>query len=235
MGSSRFPGKPMFNINGIPMIEHVYNNVTKKNRYQTYVATCDEEIYNHIESINGNVIYTSSSHQRASDRCAEALLKIEKNKKKSFDIIVMVQGDEPMVNEEMINESSGPLLDDKSILVSNLYSEIKSKEELEDSNCIKVVHDNNYNALYFSRSPIPFQKGNLLNKPKKQVCVISFQRDFLIKYINLNETPLEISESVDMMRVLEHGYKVKLIKTSHESFAVDTKNDIKKVENYLKI
>ena len=90
----------------------------------------------------------------------------------------MVQGDEPMVNEEMINESSGPLLDDKSILVSNLYSEIKSKEELEDSNCIKVVHDNNYNALYFSRSPIPFQKGNLLNKPKNKYVLSHFKEIF---------------------------------------------------------
>ena len=233
MGSSRFPGKPMYKINNIPMIEHVYKNVTKNNKYESFVATCDNEIYNHIESINGNAVYTSISHERASDRCAEALIEIEKKGKKKFDIVVMVQGDEPMVNEKMIEESLSPLVIDKNIFVTNLYSEIKTKEELEDRNCIKVVHDNNFNALYFSRQPIPYQRNSLSSLPKKQVCVISFQRDFLLKYVDLQETPLEKSESVDMMRVLEHGYKVKLIKTNYQSFAVDTKDDIKKVEKFL--
>ena len=115
MGSSRFPGKPMYKINEIPMIEHVYKNVTKNNKFETFVATCDNEIYNHIESINGNAVYTSISHERASDRCAEALLEIEKKEKKKFDIVVMVQGDEPMINSQMITEALEPFRNNNKV------------------------------------------------------------------------------------------------------------------------
>ncbi len=235
MGSSRFPGKPMYKINGIPMIEHVYTNVrdSGKNIY-SYVATCDNIILDHINSINGNVILTGNHHERASDRCAEALFKIEKDLGFQFDIVVMVQGDEPMINFKMINESMSPLIEDESILVSNLMGDIKTEAEFMDKNCIKVVHDLNNYALYFSRQPIPSSFKNEIKNLKKQVCVISFRRDFLLEYNKLKPTDLEIAESVDMMRVIEHGYKIKLVPTKYESYAVDSINDIDKVKNYLR-
>jgi len=203
MGSSRFPGKPMAKILGKPMIGHVYENVSKSSILtDTVVATCDQVIFDYILSLGGNSIMTSTNHERASDRCAEALLALEKKNKIKYDIAVMVQGDEPMTNPLMINEAVEPMIKDESILVSNLMSKIIDPLEFNDKNCIKVVCDKNNNALYFSREPIPttFIKNEILMN--KQVCVIPFRRNFLIDYINLEPSPLEIAESVDMMRIL---------------------------------
>ena len=236
MGSSRFPGKPMANIMSKPMIGHVYDNV-KKNQLllEVAVATCDEEIYNYIESIGGRTVMTSDKHERASDRCAEALLIIEQEDNIKFDIVVMVQGDEPMIHPDMISEAIGPMLDNSEILITNLIGEIESKEEFEDRNCIKVVCDLNSNALYFSREPIP-TKSKLENISKgKQICVIPFRRDFLIEYNQLEPTPLEIAESVDMMRILEHGMKVKMVLTIYNTHAVDTLDDLKTVERLMQM
>ena len=156
MGSSRFPGKPMAKILGKPMIGHVYDNVKKNNLInELAVATCDGEIYNYIESIGGRAIMTSDKHERASDRCAEALLKIENEDNINFDIVVMVQGDEPMVHSEMISQAVQPLIDDPNIFITNLLGRIIDEKEFHDKNTIKVVCDNNQNALYFSRESIP--------------------------------------------------------------------------------
>ena len=156
MGSSRFPGKPMAKILGKPMIGHVYDNV-RKNEFiaDLVVATCDDEIYNYIESIGGQAVMTSNRHKRASDRCTEALLKIENKNNIKYDIVVMVQGDEPMTHPDMITEAVQPMLNDSNVLVTNLLGEIENNEEFEDPNCIKVVRDLDGNALYFSREPIP--------------------------------------------------------------------------------
>lgn len=209
MGSSRFPGKPMAKILGKPMIEHVYENVLKCELLtKTVVATCDKQILDFIHSIGGEAIMTSEKHERASDRCAEALAYLEEEDGIKYDIVVMVQGDEPMTNPDMITEAVTPMLNNPEIVVTNLLGDIKSKEEFEDRNCIKVICDLYNNALCFSREPIPTRKfGDVLMK--KQVCVIPFTRDFLLEYIKLAPTPLEIAESVDMMRVLEHGKKSK--------------------------
>ena len=234
MGSSRFPGKPMANIMSKPMIGHVYDNV-KKNQLllEVAVATCDEEIYNYIESIGGRTVMTSDKHERASDRCAEALLIIEQEDNIKFDIVVMVQGDEPMIHPDMISEAISPMLDDSEILITNLLGEIESKEEFEDRNCIKVVCDLKKNALYFSREPIPTRSKTDNIPIGKQICVIPFRRDFLLEYNQLEPTPLEIAESVDMMRVLEHGMKVKMVPTNYQTHAVDTEEDLKKVESLM--
>ncbi len=234
MGSSRFPGKPLKKINGKPMIQHVYENV-KKNKLirDLAVATCDKKIFNFVKSFNGNVVMTSKKHKRASERCAEALTKIERKNKIRYDFIVMVQGDEPMVHKNMISEALRPILKDRKIKVVNLYSEIESRKEFLDINCIKVVCSKKNNALYFSRKPIPyFKSGNFLLK--KQVCIIPFQRDFLIQYIKMKPTPLEIAESVDMMRILENGYSVYMAKTKYKTQSVDTIQDLKKVEKLIK-
>jgi len=234
MGSSRFPGKPMANILGKPMIGHVYDNVKKNNLItEIAVATCDDEIYNYIESIGGRAVMTLDKHERASDRCAEALLIIEQEDNIKFDIVVMVQGDEPMINSDMISEAVSPMLDDSKILITNLLGKIESKEEFEDQNCIKVVCDLNNNALYFSREPIPTRSKIEEIPMGKQICVIPFQRDFLIEYNGLKPTPLEIAESVDMLRVLEHGIKVRMVPTNYNTHAVDTEEDLREVETLL--
>ena len=192
MGSSRFPGKPLALINGIPMIEYVYNNVKKsKNLQKVWVATPDKEIFDHIKKIKGNAIMTSDSHTRASDRCCEALKIIEKETNQLIDIMVMVQGDEPMINSFMIDQALKPMLQDKKIYITNLIGKIKNPEEFYNRNTIKVVCDEESYALYFSRSPIP---DNIKQFPfyGKQVCVIPFEKNFLLEYSSMKETPLEI-------------------------------------------
>ena len=234
MGSTRFPGKPMALIGGKPMIGRVYEQVAQTQRLTSvYVATCDEIIFDYIKSIGGNAVMTSNTHERASDRCAEALLLLEAQHNYKYDIVVMVQGDEPLINHEMIDEAIRPLLKDPTVLVSNLYSDIISQDEISDKNCIKVVCDLSMNAIYFSREAIPTIGKALIFNHKKQVCVIPFRRDFLLEYSKLSPTPLEISESVDMLRVLEHGFKVKMVKTMHLSQAVDTMEDLLKVESII--
>lgn len=231
MGSSRFPGKPMMLINDIPMIRHVYERVSKASELTlTAVATPDKEIYDYIESIGGVAVMTGNQHERASDRCAEALKILEAAYNITYDIVVMVQGDEPMTNADMIRESVQPICDNATIQVVNLLGEIADVEEFEDRNCIKVVCDLDFNALYFSRQPIPTNSGASKIPMGKQVCVISFRRDFLLEYTRMSPTPLEIAESVDMMRILEHGIKIKMVPTMHQSYSVDVIEDIKRVE-----
>jgi len=233
MGSSRFPRKPLEKILGKPMIGHVYERVSKCDLLiKTVVATCDKEILEYIESIGGEAVMTGSHHERASDRCAEALIYLEKKDRIKYDIIVMVQGDEPMTHPNMIIEAVSPMLDDPEILVTNLLSNIESIEEFEDRNCIKVVCDLNSDALCFSREPIPTRKYGKVEM-KKQVCIIPFRREFLLRYTSLEPTPLEIAESVDMMRVLEYGQKVRMIPTFYNTHAVDTVEDLKKVEELM--
>lgn len=236
MGSSRFPGKPMANILGMPMIGHVYKRVKmSKTLSEVYVATCDKEIYDYIESIGGKAVMTSDCHERCSDRCAEAMLKIEKETSEKCDIMVMVQGDEPLTFPEMIDEAVTPMLEDKNIQITNLVADINSLSSFEDPNEVKVVMDKNNNALYFSREPIPSRKKGVLEVPmKKQVCVIPFTRDFLLEYNEMEPTPLEIIESVDMMRILENGMSVKMIDTNYETKAVDTQEDLDKVVEIMK-
>ena len=235
MNSSRFPGKPMKLINGITMIEHVFNQV-KKNKLITdlAVATCDKEIFDKIESINGTAVMTSSNHDRATDRCAEALDILETKNKIKYDVVVMIQGDEPMIDPEMISEAVLPLLNDPNLNITNLLGKIETEDEFFDKNCIKTVYDLNNYALYFSRQPIP--TTNLYDKAPigKQVAIIAFKKKFLLTYMSLKETPLEKSESVDMMRILEHGYKIKLVFTKFDTYAVDTLEDLKKVEVLMK-
>ncbi|SVC30909.1 uncharacterized protein METZ01_LOCUS283763 [marine metagenome] len=231
MDSSRFPGKPMAQMLGKPMIGHVYERVIRNSYLSlTAVATCDREIADYVKSIGGRALMTSDRHERASDRCAEALEILENEEKIQIDIIVMVQGDEPMIHPDMITEAVRPMLSDKNVLITNLLGKIESKEEFEDRNCIKVVCDLNGDALYFSREPIPTRSRINSIPMGKQVCIIPFRRDFLFKFTLMEPTPLEIIESIDMMRVLEHGIKVRMVPTKHETHAVDTQNDLQKVE-----
>ena len=235
MGSTRFPGKPMASILGKPMIGHVYEKVAKSSILTTVaVATCDQIIFDYVESIGGVAVMTADTYERASDRCAEALLKLEKTNNMRYDIVVMVQGDEPMTHPDMIEEAVLPMINNSSIHVTNLLGQIKDITEFEDRNCIKVVCDLNGNAMYFSREPIPTRCKIDKIPMGKQVCIIPFRRDYLLEYTRLEPTPLEIAESIDMMRILEHGMKVKMVPTKHDSQAVDTLEDLKKVELLMK-
>ncbi len=235
MGSSRFPGKPLAKICGVPMIEHVYRrSAMSKLLNAVYVATCDIEIRDYVYSFGGKAVMTKDTHERASDRVAEAMLKLEAESNKKYDVIVMIQGDEPMVFPEMIDEAVRPMLADSSILVTNLMSALKDRNEQDDPNEVKVVVDKQNFALYFSREPIPSWKKGAKQVPMlKQVCIIPFLREFLIKFNELEPTPLEVVESVDMLRVLEHGYKVKMVPTHHETYSVDTPEDLRDVENLM--
>lgn len=235
MASSRFPGKPLAKICGIPMVGHVYfRSKMSKILNEVYVATCDREIAEYIESNGGKAVMTANTHERASDRTAEAMVKIEQEIGKKVDIVAMIQGDEPMLYPQMIDEAIKPMIEDKSIQVVNLMSRLKSREEHEDPNEVKVVVDKNNYALYFSREPIPSWKKGAKEVPMfKQVCIIPFRRNFLMKFNKLEPTSLEIVESVDMMRVLEHGYKVKMVLTEIETYSVDTIEDLQRVEKLM--
>lgn len=235
LGSSRFPGKPLASLNGMPMIEHVYHrSAMAKSLSDVYVATCDSEIKRAVESFKGKAVMTKDSHERASDRTAEAVSKIEKATNKPVDVVVMIQGDEPLVWPEMIDAAVAPIINDSGIQVTNLMGILKTKEEQEDVNQIKVVTDSDQFALYFSRSPIPACRGNASVKVFKQVCIIGFRRDFLVEYTRMSPTPLEVAESIDMLRILENGKRVKMVLTPFETYSVDTKEDLRKVESFMK-
>ncbi len=177
---------------------------------------------------------TSSSHERASDRAAEAMLEIEDSIKEEVDIVVMVQGDEPMVTPLMISESLSPFKIDKNVNVVNLMANIHSLAEFDDPNEVKVVVNKFDDAIYFSREPIPSRKKSSQKVSMlKQVCVIPFKRDYLIKFNNTPETPLEVIESIDMMRILENDEKVRMVMTNESSFSVDTKLDLIKVQKLM--
>ena len=235
MESSRFPNKPMKKILGMPMIGHCLLRTQLCDKLTgTYVATCDKEIYEYVHSVGGKAIMTSDSHERASDRTAEAMTFIENENGEKVDIVVMVQGDEPMIQPSMIEESLAPF-NDSSVEVVNLMSNIDSIQEFEDPNEVKVVVDKSSDAIYFSREAIPSRKKGIDDVPMlKQVCIIPFRRDYLLKFNSMNETNLEVIESVDMMRILENGEKVRMVMTDCMSFSVDTLDDLKKVEVAMK-
>ncbi len=229
MGSSRFPGKPLALLHGLPMIEHVFRRAQLCTQLdEVFVATCDDEIRDAAETFGAPVIMTSASHQRATDRVAEAAGDF------TAGIIVMIQGDEPMITPEMIANSLAPIRSDRSINCVNLAHRIQSQREFNDPNTIKVVADVNDNALYFSRSPIPhvdFEQKSV--KLLKQVCVISFRRECLLEFARLSPGPLEVAESIDMLRFLEHGRKVRLVETRQETQAVDTSADLQLVATLM--
>ena len=231
MGSSRFPGKPLAPILGRPMIEHVYRRTALCRTLEAvYVATCDNEIRSAVEAFGGKAIMTSPEHQRASDRVAEATQRLD------ADIVVMVQGDEPMTMPEMVDQAVAPMLDDSLVQCVNLVKRIEIEEEFLNPNTIKVVMDREGNALYFSREPIPARQKLGFDKLPvfKQVCIIPFRRDFLLTYASLKPTPLEEAESIDMLRLLEHGFKVRLVETGYDTHAVDTPADLELVESLMR-
>jgi len=235
MASGRFPGKPMAKIHGIPMIGHVFFRSKMSSLLkEVYVATCDQEIFDYVMSIGGKPIMTSDKHQMCTDRVAEAALKIEEDLNERLDVVVNIQGDQPMVFPEMNDAVVKPLLEDPSLLCSTMVDEITSLEEFEDPNRVKVVVDPQGYALYFSREPIPSRKKYKGTFPMyKHVAIIPFRRDFLIEFAQMGMTPLETIESVDYLRVIESGHKLKVVVTDRKTETVDTPEDLKNVERMM--
>lgn len=236
MSASRYPNKPMELIQGIPMVGHVYyRSKMAKLLNEVYVVTCDKEIFDYVQSIGGKVVMTSHEHERASDRCAEALLKIESNGGSKIDLAIMIQGDEPMIMPEMINQVTTMLLEDPNLQVSNLMAKLNSEEEIQNGNNVKVVTDCSSHALYMSREAIPsIKKYSKLFDSYKQLGLIGFTGQMLVDFTKLEPTPLEIIESVDMNRVLEHGYKIKMAVTEFETDPVDIPSDLSRVNLKMK-
>ncbi len=235
MDSTRFPNKPMADILGMPMIGHVYFRSKMCASFSdVWVATCDAEISDYIESVGGRAVMTASSHQRASDRTGEALLKIEQITGIRIDYAAMIQGDEPMLVPGMLDALVKPIAVGEAVEVVNLIAKIESWEEFLDPNTVKVVLGLHDNILYFSREPIPSTKKFKGIVPMwKQLGLILFRRESLLKYIGLTPTPLEIIESVDMNRFLEHGIDIKAGRTSHRTSSIDTPEDLIRVRHML--
>ena len=235
MASSRFPGKPMAPIHGIPMIGHCYYRSKMSSSLDAvYIATCDEQISSYASSIGANCIMTSHTHERASDRIAEAMLTIENESDAQHDIIVLVQGDEPMIHPEMIGLTVQALKDDPDLFVVNGVAEIKTLEEFKDPNEIKVVFNRNMDAIYFSREPIPSKSKWGGQLPMwKQVCIIPFRRNYLLEFNNTPQTELEKIESIDMLRILENGGTVRMVKMPDHTVSVDTLGDLNRVSQLM--
>ncbi|MBW0177669.1 3-deoxy-manno-octulosonate cytidylyltransferase [Sediminibacterium sp.] len=236
MAASRFPDKPMKQILGMPMVEHCYlRSAMCPLLDEIVVATCDSSIYNYITDSGGKAVMTSDQHERATERTAEALLVLEKaNPDHKYDIIVMIQGDEPLIDPEMISQVVKPLLDGKR-QVSNLMVSLATKEEVTNPNNVKVVTDVNGNALYMSREPIPSKekfKGQI--NYFRQLGLIAFTREALLRFIALQPSELEKIESVDMNRFLENGVSICMVETKFEVDAVDTPEDLVRVEEKMK-
>jgi 3-deoxy-manno-octulosonate cytidylyltransferase (CMP-KDO synthetase) len=232
MGSTRFPGKPLCDILGKTMIEHCYKRCALS-KYTTslFVAACDKEIKQEVEGFGGNVIMTDPNIQRPGLRVASAAETLNLD---DDDIVVVVQGDEPLVHPSMIDLAIQPLLDEKDVYVSNLTAEL-SEEEWKDPGEIKVVCDLQMNAMYMSRAPMP----SIDHEERraiwyKQVCIMPFRWHFMKKFNHkLEPTPLELQESIEMNRAIQHGYKVRMVPSPYISKSVDTNDDRIEVERLM--
>lgn len=236
MESSRFPGKPLEKIAGIPMVGHCWFRSKMSKLDEVFIATCNREIFDYAEEIGAQAIMTSNTHERASERVAEAVSIIEQNMDGGqIETVSLIQGDEPLITPEMINLALDNLLDSSEAKVVNLASPLNTEEAKSDLNEVKVAFDKNGFAMFFSRSQIPAPYTNLLDTPVfRQVCVIPFERDFLYEYESLEPTPLEIAESIDMLRILEHGSKIKIAVCDQPTVSVDTKSDLMVAEQFMR-
>lgn len=230
MASSRFPGKPLAPILGLPMIEHVRRRVAMCGALSgVIVATCDEEIRLVVEKSGGRVVMTADTHERCTDRVAEAAAKLD------AEIVVNVQGDEPLILPRMVEEVIEPFLKDPELPAANLVTRITDDREFADPNAPKAVMNLAGELLYISREPIPSaKKAGTFDYPRfKQLGIIAFRGDFLQAFTRLAPTPLEQVESVDIMRALEHGYRVRAVETHGVTIGVDVPGDIARAEKAL--
>ena len=229
--STRFPGKPLIDIGGKTMIQRVYEQAKKASSLsEVVVATDDEKIFEHITSFGGNVVMTASSHESGTDRCAEVLEKINGD----FDVVINIQGDEPFINPEQINQLLACFKDDKTD-IATLIKKIDSEEELFNPNRPKVAVDKNSFATMFSRNAIPqlinIAKSEWFTKQDffKHIGIYGYRSIVLKEISQLPPSPLEIKERLEQLRWIENGYKIKVAITSFEAIAIDTPADLEKI------
>ena len=235
-GSTRFPGKPLAEILGRPMIWHVYQRCLKaKYLDQTLVATDDRRIYDCVTDFGGLAMMTSKKHRSGTDRIAEAVQKTEK-RKGEFRIIINIQGDEPLIDPKAIDLLAKAMSDDKNTEMATLVGGFQNKEDILSPNTVKVVADDRGYALYFSRSVIPGSREGALRLTNylKHIGIYAYRRDALLKLISWPQSALEKAEKLEQLRALEHGIKIKLIKTSYRPQAVDTPADLARINKTLR-
>jgi len=227
--SSRLPGKALADISGKPLIQHVYEQTAKASIIQRVaVATDDVRIVDAVESFGGTAVMTSSDHQSGTDRVAEAAEKL------GGDIILNVQGDEPLIEPELIDAVCHKLLNDDGIVCATAASPIRDAQEFADPNAVKVVLDTRGHALYFSRSPLPCYRDVGFEGAWLHAGIYCFRRDFLMTFPSLSQTPLEKAEKLEQLRILEHGFEIGVITGNYRSIGVDTPEDLQRVRQMMK-
>ncbi len=236
--STRFPGKPLAMIQGKPMIQHVFERVHAiPELSDTVVATDDERIFKTVLDFGGKAVMTSSNHKSGTDRCGEVLKTMIDNHCQP-DVVINIQGDEPFVEQTQI-EQLIHCFNDSSVQIATLEKKITSTEELFSPNVVKVVCDSSGNALYFSRFAIPFQRGaeqsQWIHNHQyfKHIGIYAYRSQTLLKLINLSQSLLEKSESLEQLRWLENGFAIRVQETNHENIAIDTPEDLLKLKNNI--
>ncbi len=232
--SNRFEGKPLALINGKPMIQHVVERAGQVALLsRVVVATDDTRIADVVHTFGGEVVMTASDHASGTDRLAEAaeLLGIDEQ-----DVVVNIQGDQPLFSPEVVSQVAKPLLEDPALSMSTLIYKIIRPEEISDPNHVKTVFDCHRNALYFSRSPIPFQRNP--EEPEqptyyKHLGFYAYRKGFLLTFVGLPEGEWERFEKLEQLRALEYGYTIRVVETEYDSIEVDTPADAQRVEEYL--
>jgi 3-deoxy-manno-octulosonate cytidylyltransferase (CMP-KDO synthetase) len=232
--SNRFEGKPLAPIMGRPMIQHVVERARQVELLsRVVVATDDERIAAAVRSFGGDVVLTRPDHATGTDRLAEAASLIDISEQ---DIIVNIQGDQPLFPAEVVAQVAGPLLEDPSLPMATLIYKIVRPEEIDDPNHVKTVFDRHGNALYFSRASIPFQRNpEETDRPTyyKHLGFYAYRKGFLLTFVGLPEGEWERFEKLEQLRALEYGYRIRVVLTGHDSIEVDTPKDIERVEEVL--
>lgn len=226
--ATRLPGKVLADIAGKPMVQHVYERAQRARTVQrVLVATDDERIRQAVEAFGGEAIMTSSHHLSGTDRLAEAVQHLE------CEIVVNVQGDEPLIEPEAIDAAVQPLLEDPTLPMSTLKVEITDPQDIQDPSVVKVVTDRQGLALYFSRYPIPYPRDATQGHWYQHIGLYAYRRDFLLQYARWEPTPLQLTEQLEQLKVLENGYRIKVIPTSHRTIGVDTPEDLERVRRLM--
>jgi 3-deoxy-manno-octulosonate cytidylyltransferase (CMP-KDO synthetase) len=230
--SSRFPGKPLADLCGKPMIQHVYERVLRaKTVSSAAVATDDERIFAAVLAFGGRAVMTSPHHRSGTDRIAEAVAGLNLN---NNDIVVNIQGDQPLFEPSQIDEVVQPLLDDPAIPMSTLIYKIRRDEEITHPNAVKVVFDKDHFAVYFSRATIPYVRdpGQKVSYYKHHG-IYAYRKGFLDLFTRLSEGTLERLEALEQLRAIEHGYKIKVVETPYDSVEVDTCEELARVARII--
>ena len=231
LASSRFPAKVLAPLAAKPMIQHVYERASLA-RYisSTIIATDDEQVFEVARSFGARVRMTSRDHASGTDRVAEVASA------EDASIVVNIQGDEPLIDPNAIDVAILPLLHDTSLVMSTLKKRIEDPRELTDPNVVKVVTDRHQNAIYFSRSPIPYERDpGSRSAAFKHIGLYVYQRDFLLNYSNLPVGPLETAERLEQLRALENGHQIRVVETEYESIGVDTPADLERVSRLFEV